>query len=852
MEFNKYISGTTLNISKVKLTLKDIQHLVRFLQKNSYIIQLNLFSNKIGVEGAKALAKLTNLTSLDLRFDYIGDEGAKALAKLTNLTSLDLEFNYIGDEGAKALAKLTNLTSLDLRSNKIGVEGAKALAKLTNLTFLDLIDNEITLKQKEELIEALAALKLDGLNQSENSSLFGNTMLRKFYNYLKGLPSKTDEELYRNGVKEMIFTLARHDDNGTTIKHILTYSNKYPFLINSRNKDGHKLSHFYTHSPDMQKFLFEHGLIPEPKEQDKRLQNIITDNQSVHNNPVVKKTNFIVKELVKSSKASQDELKQAADFYLADIPKLLQQYKDDQIRVKLLSITEDEKRSVMEKTLHENVPVPSDQQFVEAVMSKAKETLKIQYLRKKATGEYDHGYPTTQMQYDYTKDDAKVTIPQSIGYIKLLIDGFDIPLNERKELLVTLAEQNPKLIERKLSYIRSELENDDITQEQVTKRSEFHKLLNDTEDKNKIDKLFEEISGLDLKEIWKEQKRFVLAKQIYVAATTYGENSSACIQGTWSQIVNSISEIDLGLADKYEQYLAKERKKEKQREVITAKNIGEFEEYLGNQLIQYAKDHPELKEPLLDFALVMVDVEKSEEIMLEQQQILAKINQEFSSKIKEYLPNYGRDIPTLQEYKIIVDEIANVSSQKIQQFIDNKKAQIKLMIDNPINQEQVENDTVNKEENLEQHIHLQNTNVVTDKPQAEIKITNSAIKSPVVDNNTRGQTLVSSVKIVNSNKSQQISPIKKAIYTTMTVSPFIAVGIYAAVALSMAGVVFNPVVAAGIFISVAALAAICFAIVKICEKVSEEKGKNSGVSSCIVSNGGVVPGCLKGSEVAIS
>ena len=107
------------------------------------LTSLNLWSNSLGAEGARALSKLTNLTSLDLRGNSIGAQGAHALSKLTNLTSLNLESNRIGDEGARALSTLTNLTSLNLWSNSLGDEGARALSTLTNLTSLDLSDNDL-------------------------------------------------------------------------------------------------------------------------------------------------------------------------------------------------------------------------------------------------------------------------------------------------------------------------------------------------------------------------------------------------------------------------------------------------------------------------------------------------------------------------------------------------------------------------------------------------------------------------------------------------------------------------------------------------------------------------------------
>jgi internalin A len=86
---------------------------------------LNLYPFTSWVQGGA----LTSLTSLNLSSNSIGEEGAKAIAQsLTSLTSLDLSNNSIGDEGAKAIAQsLTSLTSLDLSNNSIGEEGAKAI-----------------------------------------------------------------------------------------------------------------------------------------------------------------------------------------------------------------------------------------------------------------------------------------------------------------------------------------------------------------------------------------------------------------------------------------------------------------------------------------------------------------------------------------------------------------------------------------------------------------------------------------------------------------------------------------------------------------------------------------------------
>merc|ERR1712167_461891 len=72
--------------------------------------ELNLTSNKISAEGAKALAQAlkvnTVLQGLNLDSNTISDEGSKALAEAlkvnTALQKLDLGDNKISDEGAKA------------------------------------------------------------------------------------------------------------------------------------------------------------------------------------------------------------------------------------------------------------------------------------------------------------------------------------------------------------------------------------------------------------------------------------------------------------------------------------------------------------------------------------------------------------------------------------------------------------------------------------------------------------------------------------------------------------------------------------------------------------------------------
>ncbi|WP_265017231.1 TomO hydrophobic C-terminal domain-containing protein [Wolbachia endosymbiont (group A) of Epistrophe grossularia] len=680
--------GNLLNLASLHLLFNKIgDEGVKALANGNLtkLTSLRLVANKIGNEGAKALAN-SNLPNLKLLYlgnhldtksvkallatknvrnllspdlvNNIGDKGAEALAKgnLLNLASLELSNNNISAEGAEALAKdnLPNLTSLGLSCNNIGNKGAEALANvnLTKFTKLDLFGNNIDF----EHIEVLARSQCSGIKLGDrDQKVFYDFLLKKCSNN-----QVVDEE----SIKRMIFIVARSNHSGDLVRYILTQPDKYPFLINSKDEQGHTLSHFYNHSPEIQEFLFKHGLVPE---KDSTLRNITNDKQSVHAGLAVKKTKFITKNLVESIKASEGQLEQAVNSYVESIG-LLKQYQNDPIRLRLLSLTNNEKKSAMEKTLRETDPTPGDEKFIEAVIDKAEQALKQQYLKKNFRGEYDQGYPTNRMQYDYTRGSERfITIPESIGYIKLLIDDFSVPLKEKKELLVTLMEQNPDLVKNKLSKVKEKLGNSVILDKEQFNKTELHGLLDGIDDGKKVDELFKEISCLNIEEVWREQKEFILLKQIYIAATTYGENSSACIQGTWSQIIGSINEISSEVVAQYDRYLEEEQRREMQKDAITEENIKPFLEGLANKLIQHVELNPELKETLEDFVVCTVDIDKPEEITFEQQKILAEINKCFSENINDILQNYNRNIPSRGEYGLVIEGLSEV--KVMQRFV---------------------------------------------------------------------------------------------------------------------------------------------------------------------------------------
>lgn len=227
ISFNNKIQGNILNLQNCDIQPDDMLEVIKFIEDNPNIteldlicnnlgvegtriivstpilaslIRLNLWNNKLGSDGAKAIAEsktLTNLITLELGCNDIKAEGAKAIAgskTLINLTNLGLIYNDLGPEGVQAIAEsktLVNLTNLYLGINNIEnikytpkrwgehpritdhlVGGAEAIASssaLTNLTTLDLRCNQIRAWGAKALASSVALINLTNLDLRENS-----------------------------------------------------------------------------------------------------------------------------------------------------------------------------------------------------------------------------------------------------------------------------------------------------------------------------------------------------------------------------------------------------------------------------------------------------------------------------------------------------------------------------------------------------------------------------------------------------------------------------------------------------------------------------------------------------------
>jgi hypothetical protein len=169
----------TLNLSQNKLDAEDARALAPALMKTTALKNCSLLKNSLDVESATMLAKigtekgimLSGMTCNQTEADFTsqGLQPADAILIGSDLkfmavvTELSLSGNKIGDEGAKAIADALKvnavLTKLWLDENNIGPEGAIAIAEALKVnavvTTLYLMGNNIGVEGVITIAEAL-------------------------------------------------------------------------------------------------------------------------------------------------------------------------------------------------------------------------------------------------------------------------------------------------------------------------------------------------------------------------------------------------------------------------------------------------------------------------------------------------------------------------------------------------------------------------------------------------------------------------------------------------------------------------------------------------------------------------
>jgi hypothetical protein len=642
----------------------------------SNLTSLNLAYNNIKPKGVKKLLEsktLSNLTSLDLYWNKINDEAVNYIATsetLKNLTTLKLGVSVITLAGVNKLATseiLKNLTTLKLAGIGLGAAEVQAIVEsktLTKLTNLDLGHNQINDIGVRKLIESDMAKQLTILNLENNKiETTGLISLAKWTDKHKCQLVIDDARnkiitilspIYKNyngsvippeAIKDLIFTLAPNDNNGSHVQYFLERPDKYLFAINSLDQEGHTLDHYYNNNTNMLKVLFNLGFIPRPERHDQTMRVLAADNQAVHHKYTTEEARFVASKMMETYGQDKTTLLDAAELCKKDIEYL----KFNLLEIKLLGLSESGKRNTLEKLLKKDEDLPNDEEFVKMVTEESAKILKNKYLDNKS-GYYTHRHP-------YNDQGDTITIPETIGVVHKLLNNNKFPIEEEKELLVTLIIQNPELTKQNLPLIQDQLKLT-ISIEQLSDRAKCHELLKNT-NSEVIAELFYNISKFNIYETLKKQKLFRVAESLYWAANTYGKGGNACVVGAWIQVVNSALVINPDYLSKYADYKLKKSEQERLKRDITAKNIEGFIPILSEKLIIVAKNNPSFGEALADFCIMgSVDFDKLEETTISQQRVMGQIYQTCGQEITKHFPNYNwRQIPKFEGYKIIVDAL---------------------------------------------------------------------------------------------------------------------------------------------------------------------------------------------------
>lgn len=135
-------TGLSLELNDCEIDDEMAVKLAEALKQNSHIKEVSLQNNRIGDQGAIALADVKTLEVLKLDGNYVKDNGLKALLK-SYLIVLHASSNQIEDAGLEGIEQNEFLSELNLSANRITFLGAERIAKNTGLTFLNLSFNDL-------------------------------------------------------------------------------------------------------------------------------------------------------------------------------------------------------------------------------------------------------------------------------------------------------------------------------------------------------------------------------------------------------------------------------------------------------------------------------------------------------------------------------------------------------------------------------------------------------------------------------------------------------------------------------------------------------------------------------------
>ncbi|WP_375331811.1 hypothetical protein [Candidatus Tisiphia endosymbiont of Temnostethus pusillus] len=559
---------------------------------------------------------------------------------------------------------------LDLREYDIKDEEVKKLGEVLKYNdrvwYVDLANKQHNITN--EAFKSFAEnIKLNGRPIEVECN---DTAWNYLFMFIKRINSQKTSNLDQKAKDEWFTSMvvAGHSHD-SIIEYLLKHTDEtYSFSINGAIQ-GRTIANYYMDRPDIQKLLFAHGYIPRelPANHYHDLQDIIHDTQSVHNSTVVRATNSYIKDMLEQLKASDKQLDQAAVQTITTIENLSNITSKAEYTPFLLSnLPEDRKKDIFYKIPedHKLNYLQDNKQAMRAIIAKAVDILKNLYVKINVDGKYDGTYANYNYCYDYLHG-KNLQLPRAIGAVKLFIDSNYPNEQEIQELYVssiskylTIETDESKILST-LTKIKQLLNKDELTIEELKSQEACHNLLiNCNATQQQIKDLFQDLNNCSVEEVWKVNKMSELAMQLYMAATTYGPNDSACNQGTLTQVIHTLAKVSSQFINNFA------LREAETKEEITENNIGDFMQHIVDKLIVTCEKKGLSKE-LLEFIACEMDMDFNKTTH-EQQKVFAEINKLFLENIRDYLPEYAERNPLATEYQIMINALRQ--TKKMQDF----------------------------------------------------------------------------------------------------------------------------------------------------------------------------------------
>ncbi|CAF0761305.1 unnamed protein product [Didymodactylos carnosus] len=554
---------------------------------------------------------------------------------------------------------------------------------LPNLKVLNLYSLDITEPVQLRIIAAITnnSLSIDYLNVSNGtdsskvalkllnldpfrtySSNYLHEGILRMYKEIENLKSKgkNKEEIARHISKYLDHMGAQQ--NIEVVKYILERPVEFPIILSYTYLGStNTLMKYYNNDLQMHRYLFSKGFTPVPiSGQQTVLQQIANDAQSSHDKNIIKKRDWVLEQLVRIPNNEIQELignfsDEISEKLLLNNQILLETFINTSLDIRKEFFTEViYKSSGATLKKFQELITGSPNNYIKYIVETAINSLNKTYLEKDlGTGQYK-GHAAGTLAYWPVGDNVmqSISVPTLLAIIKKYFIQRVASVNEKKELLVTLYNKNPDLVNDNIDKIVKILGRDDITSTILSNRSKFYKNLESLPE-NMVDVLFKTVSDNDINYAFQLEQLFKLCTAICSAEISYGRTPS-CLPGFIGRIAFCIvDELEPSMSDKYELWIGGATPSNNL--VINKNNIREVVNSLVSKIIVEFKEDNELMIQFQDFIYESSGPDCA--------RIPVQYNIIYQCINKVFLDTYNR-IPAYEEYELLLNSLGE--SHKLQ------------------------------------------------------------------------------------------------------------------------------------------------------------------------------------------